>query len=142
MTLTEYQILGMNTALNEADLLGVEVDPNRSLAASTFRILTLPLTGQPPEDRRVQFLFRPIGRVVASLRNGQWNDPDAEVVKFEVTDLLKTVKSFDGLPVYGWEFFDVPSDQNFDKWASRLSLDFSKRGGRAKPHSRFVSRGS
>ena len=44
-------------ALNESDLLGVEIDPDRRLAGATFRVLTLPTEGMPPEDRRVQLLL-------------------------------------------------------------------------------------
>jgi hypothetical protein len=69
----------LGVALNESDLLGFEVDPDRRLAGATFRVLTLPREGMPPEDRRVQMLFRPVGRVAASLRNGFWNDEAAEV---------------------------------------------------------------
>ena len=55
----------LGVALNEADLLGFEVDPARRIATATFRVLTLPAEGPPPADRRVQMLFRPVGRVPA-----------------------------------------------------------------------------
>jgi hypothetical protein len=113
----------LEVALNEADLLGVEVDPARRIAAATFRALTLPVDGPPPPDSRVQILFRPVGRVVASLRNGRWDDMAAEVVPFEVTDLLSVVQRFGGQPIYGWEFFDV-HDKELARWGKRLSLDW------------------
>jgi hypothetical protein len=59
MVLDEEQRHGIDVALNEADLLGFEVDPTRRLAAATFRVLTLPENGPAPNDRRVQFLLRP-----------------------------------------------------------------------------------
>src|SRR5262245_32108018 len=80
--LTEEQCAGLNVALNEADLLGFEVNAERRMAAATFRVLTLPEIGPAPDDRRVQFLFRPVGRVAASLRDGRWDDPGAPIVPF------------------------------------------------------------
>jgi len=113
----------LDVALNEADLLGFEVDAERRLAAATFRVLTLPIDGPPPEDSRVQMLFRPIGRVAASLRNGVWHDEAAEVVEFALSELLGVVQSFGGQPIYGWKFFDL-HDKAPPTWASRLSLDW------------------
>jgi len=113
----------LGVALNEADLLGFEVDPARRIAAATFRVLTLPAEGPPPEDRRVQILLRPVGRVAASLRNGRWDDKAAEVVPFSLSELLEVVQSFGGQPVYGWEFFDI-HEKDSVKWANRLSLDW------------------
>ena len=66
MDLTEEHRHGLNIALNEAELFGFEVDPSRRLAAATFNVLTLPVQGPPPSDRRVQMLFSPVGRVAAS----------------------------------------------------------------------------
>jgi hypothetical protein len=131
--LSDEQRSGLGVALNEADFLGLEVDPQRRIAAATFRILTLPTEGSTPSDRRVQILFRPVGRVVASLRNGAWNDPNAEVVPLAVEDLLTTVQSFGGLPVYGWEFFDIHKKQ-LRKLRGRLSLDW-KQGDDGHSHS-------
>jgi hypothetical protein len=71
----------------------------------------------------VQLVFRPVGRVVASLRSGRWDDAAAEVVPFDVTDLLPVVEGFGGQPIYGWEFFDV-HDKELARWGRRLSLDW------------------
>jgi hypothetical protein len=117
----------LGVALNEADLLGFEVDPARRIATATFRVLTLPAEGPPPADRRVQMLFRPVGRVAASLRNGFWNDEAAEVVPFSLDELLGVVESFRGYPIYGWEFFDI-HDRELARWGNRRSLDW--RSGR------------
>jgi hypothetical protein len=133
MSLTDEQRNGLNVALNEADLLGFEVDPGRRLAAATFRVLTLPESGPVPDDRRLQFLFGPVGRVVASLRNGRWDDPGAPVVPFAVGDLFSIVQSFGGLPVYGWEFIDVEAREPA-QWSDRLSLDWAS-GDDGRAHS-------
>lgn len=113
----------LGVALNEADLLGFEVSSERQVAAATFRVLTLSTDGLPPADARVQLLFRPVGRVVASLRNGYWNDETAEVVPFALPDLLGVVQSFKGRPIYGWEFFDI-GDKELERWGNRLSFDW------------------
>jgi hypothetical protein len=133
MSLTEEQRSGLNVALNEADLLGFEVDPGRRIAAATFRVLTLPEIGPAPDDRRVQFLFRPVGRVAASLRDGRWDDPEAPVVPFALGELLSIVQSFGGLPVYGWEFIDVHAKE-LEKWGDRLSIDWTS-GDDGRSHS-------
>jgi hypothetical protein len=119
----EEQRNELGVALNEADLLGFEVDAGRRIAAATFGVLSLPPEGPPAEDRRVQMLFRPIGRVAASLRNGLWNDEQAEVVQFLLSELLDVVRSFGGQPIYGWEFFDT-HDKELSRWGDRLSLDW------------------
>jgi hypothetical protein len=123
MKITEEQRKGIGVALNEADLLGFEVDPEHRVAAATFCVLTLPESGPAPDDRRVQFLFRPVGRITASLRNGRWDDPGAAVVPFTISELLTIVQSFGGLPVYGWECIDV-HDKELQKWGNRLSLNW------------------
>jgi hypothetical protein len=133
MSLTDEQRSGLNVALNEADLLGFEVDPERRIAAATFCVLTLPEVGLAPEDRRVQFLFHPVGRVAASLRDGRWDDSKAPVVPLALSDLLSVVQSFGGLPIYGWEFIDVHA-RELDKWGDRLSLDWTS-GHNGRSHS-------
>jgi hypothetical protein len=113
---------GLGVALNEATLLGAEMSRERRLAAITFAVLSLPTeAGVPPQDARVSIVLSPVGRVAASLRMGSWDDPAAAVVPFALEDLLKTVQSFGGLSVYGWEFIDVETD--FEAWSERLSLD-------------------
>jgi hypothetical protein len=120
--LTQKQIDGLDVALNEATLLGLEVDPQRLLAAATFSVLTLPLDGPSPVDRRRQFLFRPVGRIAASLRLGRWDDPGAPIEAFSIAQLLSVIQSFGGQPIYGWKFID--REDGFSSWSGRLSLDF------------------
>ena len=124
MSLTTEQRSGLNVALNEADLLGVEVDLERRVGAATFAVLSLPESGPVPDDRRVQFLFGRIGRVAVSVRNGRWDDPTAEVVPLSIDELLPTVQSFGGLPIYGWEFIDCHA-KGLASWGKRLSLDWT-----------------
>ncbi len=109
----------LGTALNEAALLGIEFDVARRTVAVTFAVLAVP----EPEDRRVQFVLSPVGRVAASLRKGAWNDTTAEVVPFAPEQLLEVVQRFGGQPIYGWEFFDI-HERDFPRWSDRLSLDW------------------
>lgn len=114
----------LGVALNEASLLGFELDAERALARATFAVLALPADGGPmPADARVQLLFRPVGRLAVSLRAGRWDDPAAPVVPLTLEGLLPAVQSFGGLPVYGWEFFDT-ADHEMAQWGDRLSLDW------------------
>jgi hypothetical protein len=117
----------LGVALNEATLLGIELDAHNRRVGATLAVLTLPADGGPmPRDPRVQFVFAPVGRVVASLRQGRWDDPAAHVVPITGDQLLDVVRSFGGLPVYGWEFFDT-AESKLEKLGRRLSLDW--RGG-------------
>lgn len=125
MDLSEDQRHDLNVALNEATLIGAEVDTERRAASLTFAVLTLPADdGPPPEDDRVQLVLRPVGRLAASLRNGRLDDGRAPVEKFAPDRLLDVVMSFQGLAVYGWEFLDRPERDNFNEWSDRLSLDW------------------
>lgn len=132
MELTESQKHGLGVALNEATLLGIELDTQRRLVGATFGVLTLPPNGgSMPDDRRVQFILAPVGRVAACLRQGRWDDSAAPVVPMAPSDLLAVVQSFGGLPIYGWEFFDV-AEQELPALGPRLSLDWrSEPGGTA-----------
>jgi hypothetical protein len=109
----------LDVVLNEASVLGIELDTAARRVAVTFARLALP----EPADRRLQLVLAPVGRVAASLRNGDWNDATAEVVPFAPEQLLEITRSFGGQPVYGWEFFDA-HEEDFATWSHRLSLDW------------------
>jgi hypothetical protein len=127
---------GLGVAFNEATLFGIEVDPGRRLGGATLALLTLPEQGPAPEDPRVQVTFHEVGRVLASLRDGHWDDRGARVVPFQLEDLLSVVQSFHGLPIYGWEFFDLDLDRDLSK-GSRISLDWSTDEGSTDHSVRF-----
>ena len=110
MQLSEEERHAIGVALNEATLLGLEVDPNRRIAAATFKVLTLPPEGPPPADTRVQLLVHPVGRVLGSLREKDSPDVEFASVPFAVSQVLDVVQSFGGLPVYGWEFIDLMTE--------------------------------
>lgn len=132
MALAKEKLEGLDFALEEAHLAGVEVDPAARVAAVTVSVLWLPAEGPPPADDRIQIVLKPIGRVAASLRHGRWDDPKALVEPFELRDLPKVFDRIGGRPIYGYEFFDVPERKGnvfsrkhgFALWSDRLSLDW------------------
>jgi hypothetical protein len=120
---------GLNIALNEAILLGLEVDASRRLGGGTLEVLSLPESGEPPTDRRVQVLFVNVGRVAAILI-----DPDQpSAVPIQTEQLLETVQSFGGGAIYGWEFVDITDNPLLPPGAGK-SLDVEFAGG-SKAHS-------
>ena len=58
----------LNLAIDESELIGIELDPLGRGVGLTLSVLSLPVEGPPPEDRRVQVLLFPVGRVAASLK--------------------------------------------------------------------------
>ncbi len=120
--LTSEEKEGIGVVLNEATLLGAEVDTASCVAAATFALFTLPESDPMPEDRRLQFRFESVDRVAASLRRGRWNDVTASIESFGIDELPKIVESFGGLPVYGWDFID--QDADIAQWVDRCSFDW------------------
>jgi hypothetical protein len=131
--LTEDLCNDLGVALNEATLVDVAVDPSTWTGYVTLAVLTLQEEGLSPEDNRVLLVLQPVGRIAASLRHGLWNDPSAPVEQFTIDQLSEIVRSFGQLPIYGWEFFDVPESGPFSQWSDRLSLDV-RRGTDACSH--------
>src|SRR5687767_10556040 len=110
--------------MNEATLLGIEVDPIRLLAAVTLSVLTLPSDeGPPPLDPRVQMRLSPVGRLLVYYRKPTAGRPKS----VPLNDLLSVVQSFGGSAIYGWEFFDRPSGPAETGPAS-LDLEFGRSG--------------
>jgi len=131
LSLSEEEKAGLGVALNEATLVGIEIDEASHSAALTLAVLTLDKKGRSPKDPRIQIVLRNVGRAAASLRLGRWDDKAAPVVEFPPADLMERVLEFGGLPIYGWEFFDV-HERELEKWGDRTSFDvtLSPDGGR------------
>ena len=111
-------------ALNEATLLGIEFDKEKKLVACSFAVVAMDKNGKVPDDNRLLIIFKPVGRFVASLRNGHWDDKNATVDFFEPNDILAKIQSFRGQSIYGWNFVNC-GDEDFNKWKNRLSFDYS-----------------
>ena len=111
-------------ALNEATILGVEFDEEKKLVSASFTVVAMDKDGNVPTDNRLLFIFKPIGRFVASYRNGHWDDKNAAIEKFEPEDILEIIQRFKGQAIYGWDFVNC-GDKDFDTWKDRLSFDYS-----------------
>ena len=131
MLLSDDLKAGLNIALNEATLLGAELDTQRRRAALTFSVLSLMPSGEPPADPRIQIFLTPVGRAEGSLRYERWDVPEAEAEPFEPIELLELVETFKS-PVYGWKFFDLPENERL--WRKRLSFSFLS-GENGRSHS-------
>jgi hypothetical protein len=112
----------LNTALNEATVVGATVDPVERKARIALAILALPAMGPPNEDPRAMIVLAPVGRVCASLRDGQWDDAAAPVRPFILSQLMDVVRSFGEQAIYGWDFIDR-ADDDHARWSRQLSLD-------------------
>lgn len=123
MRLTAEQLDGLNVALNEATLLGVEFDPGERVAGVTLDVLALPPDAPERDDGRVLLVLEPVGGIAASLRHGTWDERSARVERFGVDEIHGIVAQVAGNPIYGWEFFDAPA-KSFRTWSDRLSLDW------------------
>jgi hypothetical protein len=121
VVLDEELLHGLDTAFNEATLLGAEFDANCRLVALTIAGVSLDSDGNVPQDRRVQVILQSVGRLCACLRTVDEHHKPGDVIPFASDELLKTVQSFGGLHVYGWKFFDC-GDDDFNEWKDRPSL--------------------
>jgi len=101
MDRSTQEIADFGVALNEATLVGIELDPAKRWAGLTLAVLSLPEGGGPqPSDPRIQLILQPVGRLAASLRHGSWDDEHARVEPVDLDRLPAVVAVFDQQPVY------------------------------------------
>ena len=112
-------------ALNESRILGIEFDKEENLVSCSFALLAMDKDGNVPPDNRLLFIFKPVGRFVASLRKGSWDDINASTEKFEPEEILEKIKSFNGQSIYGWDFVNC-GDEDFENLKERLSFDYTR----------------
>jgi hypothetical protein len=124
MKLSDDEVYGLNVALNEATWLGLSIDPEGRRAAATLAVLSLPEVGPPPDDRRVQLLMQPLGRIAVSHRQGRWNDEAAPVLRLTLSELERLTVEHP-TNVYGWDFFNEEFRDPVANWRQPLSLDLS-----------------
>jgi hypothetical protein len=135
---TERQLRdGLGIALNESRFVDVHVDARRAEVRVLLHVLTLPETGPEPKDPRRVLRCWGVSRVTASLRNAPLADPEAPAEPLALGDLSKAVRSFGGLPIYGWEFVDPPLSWT-DRWAARRSLDELLGGSSSDGHRLYL----
>jgi hypothetical protein len=127
MRLSEEQVIGLNTACNEAQWIGLDINHDPAWAAITLSVLSLPEEGPVAADSRVVIVFEPLIRIVASHRSGLWNDEKAEIIPLTVEQLMRKIVECQQ-PIYGWEFFNIDDEEGFERWADRLSIDLQLSG--------------
>jgi hypothetical protein len=122
MKLSPEEITGLNTALNEAEIIGVKYDPITEVIKVTFLPVTVDKDGKVPEDRRVLLIFKPVGRIAAIYRMGKINDTTAAIIPFEAEKIGERFAEFPHLSIYGWDFIGTNSElPTF--WGDQLSCD-------------------
>jgi hypothetical protein len=112
---------GLNTALAGATCLAVAVDAAARLRLE-LEVLTLPVDGPPPADRRIRMTLTGVSRVAASLRRQGWDDTRPEIFPLTLDTLDEAIAGFDGGALHGWEFIDV-DDSGWALWRELLSFD-------------------
>jgi hypothetical protein len=120
---SEEVIHNLGIALNEATLLGVEVDVPARTVEVMLRVLTLPETEHASDNSHVLLTLSPVGRIAASLRHGPEDERPETVHPFQIESLSAVVRSFEASEIYGLEFFDG-KDGHFEGWANHLSVDW------------------
>lgn len=133
-TYLEDIVNGINVALNEATLLGVEFHRDKEIATVSFAPVAIDENGQVPADNRVQFVFKPVGKFIASYRLGHWDDKTAPTVKFEPEQILEKVEEFGHCSIYGWEFMDCKKESDCS-WLDKLSFNFNSVDNHGREHS-------
>jgi hypothetical protein len=131
LSVADKEALGV--ALNEATLVDVEFD--EGIRAARVRMDAFSIgVDESAETARVVLVLESVSQLIASLREGRWDDPAAAVTRFQLSELSSIVRSFGGLPVYGWDFFDV-GEQELSRWGDRLSLSWQSGGSATNAHS-------
>jgi len=131
---TEDIIWGINLALNEATLLGVEFNREKEIVVVSFSPVALDEKGQVPEDNRVQFFFKPVGKFIASHRLGHWDDKSAQTIQFEPEQILEKVEEFGHCSIYGWKFINRKKESD-SNWLDKLSFDYNSTNNHGRQHS-------
>ena len=109
---------GLNTALNEAAILGVDFSIADKICCVTFYPIALWEDGSIPDDNRVLFVFHNINRIAASLTK----EPDTAAIPFEPEKLPDIFSEFKHESLYGWNFIDN-GKKIYKDWENNKSFD-------------------
>ncbi|MBO9683460.1 MAG: hypothetical protein J7502_12460 [Flavisolibacter sp.] len=109
---------GLNYALNEASILGLDLDLSRRAVFVTFSPIAILTDGTLPADNRFLFAFRKVGRIAASLTP----ERDGKALEFEPSQLSDELDEFKNEQIYGWEFIDN-GEKLFEDWQDNKSFD-------------------
>lgn len=124
MRLSDDEVAGLNIALEEAVWCGLSVDLDDASALATLMVLSLPETGDPPEDRRVGLLMQPLGRIAALRCLGRLDDAAGPVVPLTLPE-LEQYAAGGSMSQYGEDFFNQEERDPVASWRQPLSLDIT-----------------
>lgn len=110
---------GLNLALNEAIIVGLDFDRERKTVYLTVYPIAIKEDGTIPNDNRFLFAFRNVGRLASSLTL----DTDTASIKFEPNKLSDQMNEFKNESLYGWEFIDNDEELIFKQWKDNMSFD-------------------
>jgi hypothetical protein len=110
---------GLNLALNEAIIVGLDFDKERKTVYLTFYPIAIQQDGTIPNDNRFLFAFRNVGRLASSLTL----EPETKAIKFDTNELSDKMSEFKNESLYGWEFIDNDEDLIFKQWKDNVSFD-------------------
>jgi hypothetical protein len=117
--ITQYIKDGLNLALNEAIIVGLDFDNDRKTVYLTFYPIAIQQNGTIPNDNRFLFAFRNVGRLAYSLTP----DIDSKAIKFDPNELSDRISEFKYESLYGWEFIDNDEELVFRQWKDNVSFD-------------------
>lgn len=110
---------GINYALNEATIIGVDFTESHKTISVTFYPIAIQNNGTIPADNRFLFSFRNVARIACSLTN----EPDTDAIKFDPNELGEKMSEFKNESIYGWEFIDNDENLVFQQWKDNVSFD-------------------
>ena len=110
---------GLNLALNEAGLIGLDFDEKRKTVFVTFYPIAIQSDGTVPQDNRFLFAFRNVGRLATSLTL----DKGEKAIQFSPAELAEKMNEYKNEQIYGWEFIDN-GDKLIKEWESNMSFDY------------------
>lgn len=109
---------GLNHALNEATVLGLDLDLEKRYVYVTISPIALLVDGSVPKDNRLLLAFENVGRIAASLTPGQ----TSKAMAFEPSKLAEKFDEFKYEKIYGWEFINN-GENLFKRWQEDKSFD-------------------
>lgn len=110
---------GLNLALNEAIIVGLDFDKERKTVYLTLYPIAIQQDETIPNDNRFLFAFRNVGRLASSLTL----EPETKAIKFDTNELSDKMSEFKNESLYGWEFIDNDEELIFKQWKDNVSFD-------------------
>lgn len=134
MNWTEQTRAGLETALNEAEVVGLRVAPADAACELLLHVHAQPApAGTDPDPRRVLRLLR-TSRIRVVLRADRMDGYGPAIPLTGLAEVEAFFASLDGWEaMYGWEFLDRPTP---DDWPVEPSLTVAPRPG-PSPHSLY-----